>query len=121
MEFTLMDPNSSLFINILLVIANILNLVYNIPQVIQTYKTRSTGDFSKLFLLLRLISSFIWIVYSISIDSMLMLINSVVTVVATTIIGYFKYIEFRKNQRRLVEYKVAMISDENLIIETQDI
>ena len=101
MNFTIMDPNSSLFINILLVIANIINLVYNIPQMIQTYKTRSTGDFSTLFLFLRVVSNFIWIIYSVSIDSMLMLINSIVTVIATTFIGYFKYIEYRKKQKSL--------------------
>lgn len=101
MNFTIMDPNSSLFINILLVIANIINLVYNIPQMIQTYKTRSTGDFSTLFLFLRVVSNFIWIIYSVSIDSMLMLINSIVTVIATAFIGYFKYIEYRKKQKSL--------------------
>lgn len=103
MNFTIMDPNSSLFINILLVIANIINLVYNIPQMIQTYKTRSTGDFSTLFLFLRVVSNFIWIIYSVSIDSMLMLINSIVTVIATTFIGYFKYIEYRKKQKSLAD------------------
>jgi len=130
MNFTIMDPNSSLFINILLVVANIINLFYNIPQMVQTYKTRSTGDFSALFLVLRVISNFIWIIYSISIDSMLMLINSVVTVIATTFIGYFKYVEYRKNQRLLVkDYSRIEASAEasaddsiqNLIIEEKDI
>lgn len=103
MHFTIMDPNSSLFINILLVIANIINLVYNIPQMIQTYKTRSTGDFSTLFLFMRIVGNSIWIFYSVSIDSMLMLINSSVTVIATTFIGYFKFIEYRKKQKSLAD------------------
>jgi len=109
MNFTIMDPNSSLFINILLVIANIINLVYNIPQMIQTYKTRSTGDFSTLFLFLRVVSNFIWIIYSVSIDSMLMLINSIVTVIATAFIGYFKYIEYRKKQKSQADEDIDII------------
>ena len=98
MHFAIMDPNSPLMINILLVLANIINLVYNIPQMVQTYKTRSTGDFSTIFLSLRIISNIIWIIYSISIDSMLMLINSIVTVIATLFIGYFKYTEYKKHK-----------------------
>ena len=114
MQFALMDPNSSLTINILLVVANVINLVYNIPQMVQTYQTRSTGDFSALFLALRIVANFIWIIYSVSISSMLMLINSVVTVVATLFIGYFKYTEHLKSRVKRAQF--AEINDHQLIL-----
>ena len=36
--------------NLLLIIANIVNLIYNIPQMVRTYKTKSANDFDVWFL-----------------------------------------------------------------------
>ena len=38
MKFQILDDNVSTTMNVFLVIANILNLVYNIPQMIKTYQ-----------------------------------------------------------------------------------
>jgi len=64
--------------------------VYNVPQMVRTYKTKSTKDFSTWFIFLRIIGNTIWIVYSIEIDSLQMLINNCVTVFASLFIGYYK-------------------------------
>ena len=72
--------------NVFLVIANVINLVYNIPQVVKTCRTKSTKDFSGWFLSLRFIGNTIWIGYAIEVDSLLMLVNNIVTVVASGII-----------------------------------
>lgn len=79
--------------NVFLIIANILNLVYNIPQMVQTYRTKTTRDFSTTFLLMRVVGNIIWVVYSVEIGSVLFLINNVVTVVASLFIGYYKVCE----------------------------
>ena len=72
MKFNMMDNNVSLTMNIFLIIANVINLVYNLPQIIKTYKTKSTGDFSEWFLLLRFVGNIIWIPYAIEINSLLL-------------------------------------------------
>ena len=68
MNFSILDENVSITMNILLIVANIINLFYNIPQMFQTYKTKSTRDFSTLFLILRIIGNLIWVAYSIEIS-----------------------------------------------------
>lgn len=93
MQLTLLDENVSTTMNVFLVMANILNLVYNIPQMVQTYKTKSTRDFSAAFLSLRVVGNVIWVVYAVEIGSVMFLINNVVTVVASLFIGYYKVVE----------------------------
>ena len=93
MHFTFMDENVSTTTNAFLVIANIINIIYNVPQMVKTYKTKSTRDFSAWFICLRIFGNIIWIEYAIEVDSLLMLINNIVTVVASIFIGYYKVIE----------------------------
>ena len=97
MNFDLLDQNVSLTTNVFLIIANIINLIYNVPQMIKTYKTKSTSDFSTVFLILRIIGNTIWIEYAIEVNSFLMLINNIVTVVASIFISYYKFIELYPN------------------------
>ena len=105
MNFTLLDNNVSLTMNVLIIIANIINLIYNIPQMIQTYKTKSTRDFSALFLAMRIVGNVIWVAYSIEINSFLMLLNNLVTVFASIFIGYYKACEMYKDyiSNRIIE------------------
>ena len=72
-------------------LANVLNLVYNLPQVIQTYKTKSTGDINHWFIVLRIVGNCIWISYSIYINSFFLLLNNVITVLSSMFIGYYKF------------------------------
>ena len=97
MNFDLLDQNVSLTTNVFLIIANIINLIYNVPHMIKTYKTKSTSDFSTVFLILRIIGNTIWIEYAIEVNSFLMLINNIVTVVASIFISYYKFIELYPN------------------------
>jgi uncharacterized protein with PQ loop repeat len=80
--------------NILLIIANVINLVYNIPQMVRTYKTKSANDFDVWFLGLRIFYNFLWILYGIEVDSMLVCLNSVVTIFATAFVSYYKFIGY---------------------------
>lgn len=92
--------------NVMLIIANVINLIYNIPQMIKTYQTKSTRDFSGWFLSLRVIGNAIWVVYSIYVANLLMLINNVVTVVASVFVGYYKVREM------MVDYKQKQIQQQ---------
>ena len=101
MQFDIIDHNVSDTTNVFLIIANIINLFYNIPQMYKTYKRKTTTDFSGLFLLLRIIGNTIWIEYAIEVNSLLMLINNIVTVLSSVFIGYYKLNEIlneRKNK-----------------------
>ena len=93
MQLGLLDDNVSMTMNVFLVIANIINLLYNIPQMVKTYRSRKTNDISEWFLLLRFLGNVIWVAYSIEIQSLLFLLNNCVTVFSSAFIGYFKVIE----------------------------
>jgi uncharacterized protein with PQ loop repeat len=111
MKFSLIDHNVSKTTNVFLVIANIINLVYNIPQIVKTCRSRSTKDFSGWFLSLRFLGNIIWIGYAIEVNSLLMLINNIVTVIASGIIGGFMINNM---------YKSYKIRKYNQIIETNN-
>ena len=98
MDVQIFDSNVSTTMNIFLVIANILNIVYNVPQMYRTYKRKTTGDISSWFLSLRIVSNVIWVAYSIEINSLLMLINNCVTVFSSLFIGYYKVLELRRDK-----------------------
>ena len=77
--------------DVLLIIANVINVVYNIPQIIRTYKTKSANDFDTWFIVLRIVYNVLWIMYGIDDDNMLIVLNSVVTIFTSGIIGYYKF------------------------------
>jgi len=93
MNFSIFDDSVSYTMNVFLVIGNIINYVYNMPQMIKTYKTKSTRDFSSTFLFLRVVGNSIWLAYSIEINSFLFLLCNVVSVGASVFISYYKVIE----------------------------
>lgn len=119
MHFTLRDPNVSETMNGFMVLANVINLVYNIPQVVQTYRTKSTGDFSPWFLSMRIAGNVVWIAYAIEVDSLLMLINTLVTVSSSVFISYYKFwpkkAEAPASLR--VSYAVGAAIEDGVIIE----
>ena len=99
MKFEILDDKVSLTTNIFLIVANIINLTYNIPQVWKTFKTKSTGDFSETFLVMRILGNMIWIGYAIEINSMLMLINNMVVIFSTIFLGYYKVLEIIRKRK----------------------
>ena len=112
MKFEPLDPNVPLGMNVMLIIANVINVVYNIPQMVKTYQTKSTRDFSGWFLSLRVIGNAIWLVYSIYVANLLMLINNLVTVIASVFVGYYKVREmwaYYKKTRSIVDDLQPMI------------
>jgi MtN3 and saliva related transmembrane protein len=116
MKMDIMDPNISFTMNIFVIIANVINLIYNIPQVMKTYKTKSTKDFSTTFLLLRIIGNIIWTAYAIEVNSMLMLINNSITVIASTFIAYYKIIELHTiyiNKKKVDDDEIELCTSQD--------
>ena len=98
MKFELINDDVSMTMNVFVIIANIINLVYNIPQMVKTYQRKSTKDLSSWFIFLRIVGNSIWIGYAIEIDSMMMLINNIITVSSSIFIAYYKVIELYKER-----------------------
>jgi len=117
MQFDIIDHNVSTTTNIFLVIANIINLFYNIPQMYKTYKCKSTKDFSGTFLLLRIIGNTIWVEYAIEVNSFLMLLNNMVTIISSLFIGYYKLNEILEERKKAKEQNIIL---ENINIENNN-
>jgi uncharacterized protein with PQ loop repeat len=98
MHFHIFDDNVSTTMNIFLVIGNIINLIYNIPQMVKTYKSKTTGDFSPTFLFMRIVGNTIWLAYSIELNEFLFIVSNIVSVFSSIFIGYFKVAELYKNR-----------------------
>jgi uncharacterized protein with PQ loop repeat len=116
MQFKILDPNVGIPMNVFIIIGNVITLFQNIPQVIKTYEVKSTRDFSSMFLFMRLTACFIWGAYSIEIDSLLMLINNLITLSSTIFICYYKINEiiYDYKSKKIIMY--AEIQD----LEKQD-
>ena len=121
MKFELLDSNVPLGMNVMLVIANVINLIYNIPQMVKTYQTKSTQDFSGWFLSLRVIGNAIWLVYSIYLSNLLMLINNVVTVIASVFVGYYKVREMVADYKEKQNKRQITDDDEQMIMELSEL
>ncbi len=113
-----MDPNVSTTMNGFLIVANIINLIYNVPQIITTYKRKTTRDFSGTFLLMRFVGNIIWIAYAVEVDSLLMLINNIVTVLSSAFVGYYKVVELYGDYKKSKKYK--SLDNNNSIKTVQD-
>jgi MtN3 and saliva related transmembrane protein len=113
MHFEIIEPKVSPTMNGFLILANIINLLYNIPQIVQTYKTKSTKDFNIWFIVLRIIGNFIWLVYALEVNSLLMLINYSVTVISSLFIGYYKWREYLETKMKFT-YNDQLLLDDKL-------
>lgn len=54
----------TLVLDIIGIIANVINIIYNIPMVYTPFKNRSVTNISLTFMLLRLLGIVLWLVYS---------------------------------------------------------
>ena len=81
-----MENTDILWAKILVWIANILGLLYNIPQIYHTYITKKVDDISTLSLILRFISSF----YCIYFNMLDVGISWYITFISSVLILYYK-------------------------------
>jgi len=76
--------------NNILVVCNVINVIYHLPQIIKTYKTKSVKDFDPYYLFLGNLHSFCWVLYSIEDNNSLMIFNSCVTMFSISFVSYYK-------------------------------
>ena len=84
-------PKDEYWLQGIVILANIIGFIYNLPQVILTIKTKKTDDISSTFLILRFISSVLWIIYSSYIFSIDVLISWLITCSSNIVIMYYKF------------------------------
>ena len=123
MHFTIFDENVSTTMNVFLVLGNIINLVYNIPQMVKTYKSKSTGDFSPTFLFMRVAGNVIWLAYSIELNEFLFLFSNVVSVFSSVFISYYKVVEILQSRKAVVEDELEENNnrDEHLLLSDSEV
>jgi uncharacterized protein with PQ loop repeat len=78
------------YLRSLVIIANIIGFVYNVPQVILTIRTKSAKDLSSLFLIMRIVSALLWIIYTSVLWSPDVLISWIITGCSSGILFYYK-------------------------------
>jgi len=81
--------------------ANSIGLIYNIPQIIHTYKRKKADDISSSFLILRFISSIMWTFYCIYFQMWDVGVSWTISLISTLLIMYYKFniqlINFQNN------------------------
>jgi uncharacterized protein with PQ loop repeat len=123
MHFHIFDENVSTSMNVFLVIGNIINLIYNIPQMVKTYKSKTTGDFSSTFLFMRVVGNSIWLAYSLELNEFLFIVSNVVSVFSSVFISYYKVLELyktRHNDETSTEFDEKLINN-HTEIELQEV
>lgn len=118
-----MTANPSIKNNILIV-CNIINVVYHVPQIIRTYNTKSVKDFDPYYLFLGNLHSFCWVLYSIADNNNLMIFNSCVTMFSISFVTYYKintYIVEYYNKKKLGNLHDNNNKETNIISITCDV
>ena len=94
---------TNIYKNSLLIVCNVINVIYHVPQIVKTYKTKSVKDFDSYYLFLGNLHSFCWVLYGIEDRNGLMIFNSCVSIFSISFVSYYKI------QSYIVEYKKRKI------------
>ena len=86
-----MSSSIDIFFSVLINIANVIGIIYNIPQMVHTYRRKKADDISALFLNLRTLCSAIWIVYSIYYELWYVLISFASSLISSLFISYYRF------------------------------
>ena len=97
MGVEIIDSDLPIWINVLIIIANIINLIYNIPQIYRTYKRKSTRDISGIFLAFRIVGNSLVLVYTIYKSDVQLSIANAVTVSSSLFMCYYKIKEMHQD------------------------
>jgi len=82
--------NNNTYKSGILIACNVINVIYHVPQIIKTYRTKSVKDFDSWYLFLGNLHSFCWVLYSIEDNNGLMMFNSCVTMFSISFVSYYK-------------------------------
>lgn len=101
--------DTNITLTVIVNFANLLGLIYNIPQMYHTYKVKTTADISPLSVRLRILTSVIWIFYSVYRSLWDVLVSWIITFVSAVFTGYYMWV-----------YKATQIHQELKEAETDD-
>lgn len=82
--------DENIYLRSLVILANVIGLIYNIPQVILTIRTKSANDLSGIFLILRLVSATLWLIYTSYVWNIDVFISWIITGISSAILFYYK-------------------------------
>lgn len=85
--------------SVLVNIANVVGVLYNLPQMYHTYKRKTTNDISPIFLHARFWCSIMWIVYCLYYKFWYVFISWVITGSSSTFMLYYMHIYPRLNKQ----------------------
>ena len=90
--------------NTILILCNVINVIYHIPQIVKTYKTKSVKDFDPYYLFLSNLHSICWVLYGIEDKNNLMIFNSCVSIFSISFVSYYKinYFIIRYNNKKII-------------------
>lgn len=74
----------------IVIVANVIGVIYNVPQVVYTIRSKSANDLSGIFLSLRIISACLWILYTTILWSPDVFISWVITGTSSVILMVYK-------------------------------
>lgn len=90
MVLTFIDNNISLTMNAFMIIVNMINILYTIPQMITIYRIKSVRDIETIYLIPRIIINIILIAFAVEIKNLLFLIFMIITTIGSLFIGCYK-------------------------------
>jgi MtN3 and saliva related transmembrane protein len=79
------------WITLLGLLAGSLTTIAFLPQVLKTWKTKSTEDISALMFITFCLGLFLWLIYGLLIRSLPIILANAVTLMFSSIILYFKF------------------------------
>lgn len=106
------------FKNNILIVCNIINVIYHVPQIVKTYRTKSVKDFDPYYLFLGNLHSLCWVMYSISDNNYLMLFNSCITVFSISFVSYYKITSYISEYYNKNNLSNLAINSENTDTDT---
>jgi len=86
-------------IEIVGIAAGVLSCTTFLPQVFKTYKTKSANDVSFLMFLIAAVSTSLWLIYGILIDSFSLIFTNIVVVILSLVMLFLKIKYSRKNSK----------------------
>ena len=105
----------------ILIVCNVINVIYHLPQIVKTYRTKSVKDFDSYYLFLGNLHSVSWVLYGIEDKNGLMIFNSCVSIFSISFVSYYKihsYIVERYNIKNEKNIDTNSDANKTIIITT---
>jgi len=83
-------------VEIIGIIAGVLSCTTFLPQIIKTYKSKSTEDVSLLMFIIAALGSALWLIYGVLIQSFALTFTNVIVLIFSLIMLFFK-IKYRES------------------------